>query len=325
MIIKNTKDLIYPTLNFLVYGVAGAGKTQLIKTIKEKTIILSSEAGLLSLNSLSLEYIEINTANDLENVYAWLKDSKEAADYKCVAIDSLSEIAEVILQEEKKKTKEPRQAYLVTQDYIMNKSRQFRDLDKHVYVTCKQEKEIDELGRILYAPSLPGAKMCNLLPYVFDEVFALRIEKKNEKYVRFLQCQTDSKYMSKDRSGKLNMFEEADLGIIMNKILSPASTVSAQVAIVVPSAVKTVPATVKAEAAQIVPATKAVVAPAATVPAQSVSLEMILNVLSSKNLNEEDLLRAIALNKNVDISLVPVLEKWNERQLHFAIKIAKSL
>ena len=44
-------------------------------------------------------------------------------------------------------------------------------------MSAKLEKSQDEMGRVFYAPSMPGNKTGQQLPYFFDEVLALRVEK----------------------------------------------------------------------------------------------------------------------------------------------------
>jgi len=67
---------------------------------------------------------------------------------------------------------------------------------------------------------MPGARLANELPYLFDECFALRVEKDNEGGIqRWLQTQRDVQYEAKDRSGKLDVFEPANLGSVITKIL----------------------------------------------------------------------------------------------------------
>ena len=57
--------------------------------------------------------------------------------------------------------------------------------------------------------------------YLFDEVFALRVEKDAEgNPSRWLQTGADLQYSAKDRSGALNLFEPADLGAIAMKIMN---------------------------------------------------------------------------------------------------------
>lgn len=218
MQIKNTSDVVLNGLTVLVYGVSGAGKTSLIKTIPGRTLILSAEGGLLSLQGTEIEYVEIHSLDDLYEAYQYI--GEHLADYNCIVLDSLSEIGEVILANEKKLNKDGRQAYMQMQDQLMELIRAFRDLPISVYMTCKLEKMKDDItGRIMFAPSLPGQKCSQNLPYFFDEVLALRSETDEEnKNIRFFQTFADSSYCCKDRSGKLDAYEEADLGKVMAKI-----------------------------------------------------------------------------------------------------------
>jgi phage nucleotide-binding protein len=203
----------------LVYGQAGAGKTSLIKTLPSP-IVLSAEGGLLSVQDSDLPYIEIDSMVTLKEAWLWLTESKEAQAYKSVALDSISEIAEVVLNAEKKATKDPRQAYGAMQEQMADIIRAFRDLPgRHVYMSAKLEKSQDEMGRILYAPSMPGNKTGQSLPYYFDEVLALRIERDSDGGTqRALMCDGDGLWLAKDRSGKLAPWEAPDLGAIIAKI-----------------------------------------------------------------------------------------------------------
>lgn len=219
MQIKSTGNISTAGVNILCYGTAGSGKTSLIKTLP-KPITASAEGGLLSIADANLPYAEIKTIADLQQFYMWLTSSGEADSYQSVVLDSVSEIAEIVLSTEKAKSKDPRQAYGEMQDVVTKLIRSFRDLpNKHVYFIAKVEKSTDEMGRILYAPSMPGNKLAQSIPYLFDEVLALRAEKDAEgKTQRGLLCDTDGLWQAKDRSGKLDKWEPADLGHIINKI-----------------------------------------------------------------------------------------------------------
>ena len=77
----------------------------------------------------------------------------------------------------------------------------------------------DEMGRVLYAPSMPGNKTGQALPYFFDEVLALRVEKDGDGNTqRALMCDSDGLWLAKDRSGKLDMWEALDLSAVFAKI-----------------------------------------------------------------------------------------------------------
>ena len=219
--LKGTGSISAAGVKMLVYGQAGAGKTTLIKTLPHP-VILSAEGGLLSLQDADLPYIEIRNVNDLEEAYKWVV-SDAANGFESVALDSISEIAEVILSSEKKNNKDPRAAYGAMQDKMSEIIRAFRDItNKHVYFTAKCEKAQDETGKILYSPSMPGNKTGQALPYFFDLVMALRVEKGEDGISqRALLCDSDGSWLAKDRSSKLSAWEAPDLGEIIAKIGGP--------------------------------------------------------------------------------------------------------
>lgn len=217
--LQRTSDVRVNGVKLLVYGQAGAGKTTLIKTLPNP-VVLSAEGGLLSIADADIPFIEISSIGSLYEAYQWLTESDEAKAFESVALDSISEIAEVVLAHEKADTKDPRKAYGEMQDQMTKLIRAFRDLPgRHVYMTAKVEKSQDEMGGILFAPSMPGNKIGQALPYFFDEVLAARVEKDADGNTqRAIQCESDGVWQAKDRSGKLDAWEAPDLGAIINKI-----------------------------------------------------------------------------------------------------------
>ena len=217
--LKRTSSVHSEGIKLLVYGMAGAGKTSLIPTLPAP-VVLSAEGGLLSIAGADVPYIEIANMGDLMEAYQWLTESAEAREFQSVALDSISEIAEVVLNAERKATKDPRQAYGAMQEKMSDLIRAFRDLPgRHVYFSAKLEKSQDEMGRMLHAPSMPGNKTGQALPYFFDEVLALRVEKDAEGNTqRALMCESDGLWQAKDRSGRLDPWEAPDLGAIIRKI-----------------------------------------------------------------------------------------------------------
>lgn len=217
----STKDYAANGIKMLVHGQAGIGKTCLCASLPNP-IIISVESGLLSLAGLDIPAIEVKTLDDLSEVYDWISGSEEARIYESVCLDSISEIAEIILADEKGKEKDPRKAYGNMQDIMMDRIRSFRDLPgRNVYMSAKQERIQDENNRLLFGPSMPGQKLAQQLPYLFDEIFAYQIVKdQNGVPQRILLTQPDGISQAKDRSGKLDMWEEPDLGKIIKKIRS---------------------------------------------------------------------------------------------------------
>lgn len=217
--LRSTKDVHTNGVKLLVYGQAGAGKTSLIPTLPNP-IVLSAEGGLLSIRDANLPYIEVSSMTDIQEAYKWLTESDEAKQFESVALDSISEIGEVVLNYERKQTKDPRQAYGAMAEQVADLIRAFRDLSgKNVYFSAKLDKSQDEMGRVMYAPSMPGNKTGQSLPFFFDEVLALRIEKDADGNIqRALMCESDGLWVAKDRSGKLDAWESPDLGQIIKKI-----------------------------------------------------------------------------------------------------------
>lgn len=217
MEIKKTNSIENKHINILCYGASGVGKTYLIKTL-EKPLIISVEGGLLTLGSDAIDFVEIRTVDELTDVYNAIKNN-DIKGYKTICLDSITEIAELILSSEKKLTRDTRQAYMTMSDIITTVIRQFRDLPIDTYFTAKMDEVADEESRVLRRPLIPGAKASIGLPYYFDEVFCLRKVKPTDKEeIRVLQTQGDDKYTAKDRSGKLEKFEAPNLKIIINKI-----------------------------------------------------------------------------------------------------------
>jgi phage nucleotide-binding protein len=217
--IRRTSDIADVGVKILVYGESGAGKTCLIPTI-DRPFILSSENGLSAISEVDLPYSIISSHDDVIEAYNWIVGSAEASQYSTIAIDSLTDIAEAILAPKKAKAKDPRQAYVEMADEINDLVRKFRDIPGyHVYMTAQLEKIKDEFGSIVYGPNMPGKQLGPRLPYKFDIVSAMRIVRNNgEDPYRVLQCDGDGSWLAKDRTGKLNRFEEPDLGAIITKI-----------------------------------------------------------------------------------------------------------
>jgi phage nucleotide-binding protein len=183
-------------IKILVFGRAGAGKTVLTATAGESTIILSNESGLLSIAEAPdyVKVAQIESMDDMDDMYEFLLEDAEEGEptFKWICLDSISEIAEVCLAYEKKQSKDPRKAYGELQERMMDLLRKFRDLPHYnVVMTCKMRRQTNDEGRTFFAPMMPGQQLHQQIPYIFDEVFALRVEEDEESKEPYRVLQTD--------------------------------------------------------------------------------------------------------------------------------------
>lgn len=215
--IQSTSDIARDGIKMLLYGGWGVGKTPLLAT-GPNPIIYSAEKGLLSLRTKRVPFIEIRNYKDLCDCYTWAAQSPEASQFYTHGLDSLSEIGEVLLAEEKRKTKDPRQAFYAVMDRIVEFSRAMRDLPgKNVVLITKEEFSKDQNGVSVFMPMLPGTKLGQQLPYFFDEVIRMIVWPGTTQ--RVLCTQNTYQHQARDRSGFLAEYEPPDLTVVFKKIL----------------------------------------------------------------------------------------------------------
>ncbi len=218
ILLKRSGGITTEGVKLLVYGQAGAGKTSLIPSMPNP-VVLSAEGGLLSIREADVPYVEITSLESLYEAYEWVS-GPDGQQFDSVCLDSISEVAEVVLAHELKTNKDGRAAYGELNSKMASLIRAFRDLPgKHVLMTAKLEKSQDEMGRILYSPSMPGKSLTQQLPYFFDFCFPLRVERDADGNTqRALMTDSDGLWLAKSRSHHLDQWEAPDLGAIIRKI-----------------------------------------------------------------------------------------------------------
>ena len=205
----------------LIYGQAGAGKTYATQSMPGNVLVISAEAGLLSIKDApNVSAIEIKNYDDLREVYAALASGELSFDSVC--LDSVSEISEILLVHEKSRNKDGRMAYQNVSEAVTSLMRSFRDLDMHVLFLCKEGKDNND-GVFLFGPKMASKPLGEAITYFFDEVLALRVyddvdEKGDAVTKRALQTRIQGGYTAKDRSGKLEPFEEPNLTALIKKL-----------------------------------------------------------------------------------------------------------
>ena len=230
-------------VKILTYGESGMGKTMLVATLPAP-LLISAESGLLSLSKenigrvygagrpgicYDIPTIEVSCIEDVEQAYLWVTNPQNnpvnangIPQFRSLAMDSVTEIAEKVLNNAKRSAKDPRQAYGELIERMETLVRAFRDLPAlNIYMSSKMSRNKDEVtGITAYGPSMPGSKLGSAMPYFFDEVFKLAVGKdtNTQAEFRYIQTQPDLQNVCKDRSGKLDRMEQPHLGYIINKI-----------------------------------------------------------------------------------------------------------
>lgn len=206
-------------VKMLVFGDSGVGKTKLISTAPDP-IIISTESGLLSIADCDFPVLIAKTLEDMYEIYELLQ-TEEYLKYKTICLDSITDLAESILTNNKRGTKDGRAAYGKLNDDIGDIIRAFRDIDTHhVYMTAKQSRIEDaNTGVAKYKAMMPGKTLVQQLPFWFDIVSCLLVGEDEEgELFRYLQTQPSITHDAKDRSGKLDNPERPDLSFIFDKI-----------------------------------------------------------------------------------------------------------
>lgn len=203
------------------YGGAGVGKTRLAVTAP-RPIILSAEQGLLSVKKENVPFILIKSMKDLEEAHKWMTQSAESKKYDTGVLDSISEIAEQIISEERTKSKDPRKVYPEYQMKMLDIFRDFRDMpQKHIYFIAKEGRNQGPDNTISAGPSFPGKVLPEAAPYFFDQVFQIVAwtDPATSRTQNALRCRKDLGYEAKDRSGALDLWEPPNLTAMFNKIM----------------------------------------------------------------------------------------------------------
>jgi len=171
--IKSTADLGESgSINVIAYGRPGVGKTHAIRTTDGDTLVLAAESGEVSLADTDTDYLDIDSNAKLLDATQWLMGGEHGYDW--IALDSVSEMAQIILEYELEQTKHGQQAYGTMADRVRKMMRTFRGLDANVYFSAKQCRDTSG-PMIKKAPDFPGNSLNanNSIAHDFDLVFPL--------------------------------------------------------------------------------------------------------------------------------------------------------
>lgn len=220
-------------VKIIVYGRAGTAKTPSINSAPNP-LLLSVEPGLKSMSGSTVPTFEAHTIERIDEFFKWFFGSAESKKFDTLAIDSGSQVAEIVLSDMLKRYKDGRKAYGETSIKVAG---WFNDLffmpSKHIILICKETKEeigsnmvqvnglVEVQKQTRLRPYFPGQDLNVKIPHQYDEIFHLdyRMIPGQGRQLALLTTGNDAVY-ARDRSGKLNELEPLNWDYIIKKCSS---------------------------------------------------------------------------------------------------------
>jgi hypothetical protein len=244
-----------------IFGKSGIGKTSLLWTLDpQTTLFIDLEAGDLAIEGWTGDTIRPRTWEECRDFAVFIGGSNPAIrdgqpyspahyaavtqhfgdpssleKYHTVFVDSITVAGRLCFQWSKgqpeafsEKTGKPdvRGTYgLHGREMIAWITHLQHTRAKNVFFVGVLDEKLDDFNRKIFVPQIDGAKTGLELPGIVDEVLTMaELMDANKSAHRVFVCQTINPwgYPAKDRSGRLDLVEEAHLGRLMKKISGPA-------------------------------------------------------------------------------------------------------
>lgn len=221
-------------IKVVIYGGPGSGKTPLVNTAPAP-VLLVTEPGMLSMRNSPIKHCRVaETYAEITDFMVWFFKSAEARQFQTLAIDSISNVAEIILAEALAKEKHGKKAYGTMSEKVMQICNSlFHMPEKHIVLIAKQgfaengKQTIIQGGEVSYEPIMqkrpffPGKDLNVKIPHLFDSVFHLgeAVVPGQPKPVRALRTKEITEVFARERSGLLSELEPPDLGAIFKKCM----------------------------------------------------------------------------------------------------------
>lgn len=206
----------------IIYGAPGTAKTPLMATCPN-AVALIVEPGMLTMRGEThLQCWQATDVKGINEFFTWIFQSAEAKKFDTVCVDSVSQMAEMILTAELPFHKNKMQAYGELSIKVMGLLEGlFYMPQKHVYLIAKQSFG-DENGITVKRPYFPGKDLNIKVPHLYDEVFHIARCKVPGQNTETLAIRTAESFgiTARDRSGKLAELEFPHMGQIFTKCMS---------------------------------------------------------------------------------------------------------
>ena len=243
----------------IIVGPAGIGKTSLLYTLDpETTLFVNAEAGELSVQEWGGDMVRLRTWPDARNLAAVIGGANPAyapdeiysqahyeaataetgdafGKYQTIFIDSITEVSRICFTWAKQqpesfsdKTGKPdtRGTYGLLGREMVAWLKQFQHAPRvNVWLVGLLNEVKDDFGRISHVMQVEGSKTALEAPGITDQVVSMvqLTPDEGSPYRAFVTHAVNPwGYPAKDRSGRLDMIEEPNLGKLMEKINAPA-------------------------------------------------------------------------------------------------------
>ena len=242
----------------VIFGPSGVGKTSLLRQLTIPTLFVDMEGGDLSVTDWRGDAIRIRRweeARDLAcliggpnlaygdselygpahfaAVEATLGKREEVlAKYELVFLDSITVLSRLCMAWSEKQPeniakngqKDTRGAYgLMGREMLRLLTHVQHTRDKHIVFVGILEGKTDDFNRLVWEPQMEGSKVGREMPGIVDEVLSMvwidHPETPGTKVRAFITSQNNQwGYPAKDRSGRLDPIEPANLQAVLDKI-----------------------------------------------------------------------------------------------------------
>ena len=241
-----------------IFGPSGVGKTSLLRTLKVPALFVDLEGGDLSIADCAVDSIKIRRWEEARDLACLIggpnhaagptepysaahfahveqtlgKRDEVLAKYELVFMDSITVLSRMCMawaevQPEnvaKNGAKDTRGAYgMMGREMLKLLTHVQHTADKHVIFVGILDAKTDDFNRPIWEPQMEGSKVGRELPGIVDLVLSMVTmddpEQPGLKHRVFVTQQANQwGYPAKDRSGRLDAVERADLQHVINKI-----------------------------------------------------------------------------------------------------------
>lgn len=241
-----------------IFGPSGVGKTSLLRSLTVPALFVDMEGGDLSIADCAVDSIKIRRWEEARDLACLIGGPNLAASqnepyglahfdyvqsqigpreevlgkYELMFFDSITVLSRMCMawsevQPENitaKGAKDTRGAYgLMGREMLKLLTHVQHTADKHVIFVGILDQKTDDFNRMIWEPQMEGSKVGREMPGIVDEVLTMVTmddpDQPGNKHRVFVTQQGNQwGFPAKDRSGRLDPIERADLQHVINKI-----------------------------------------------------------------------------------------------------------